>query len=310
MLIVGAGISGIGAARYLTTELPGTTYAVLEAREASGGTWDLFRYPGIRSDSDLHTFGYEFKPWRERKSIASAEPILGYLRETASEYGVDEQIRYHHKVLCASWSSDDARWTVHVERTDTGEATTLTCGVDLQRERLLPLRRGVHAALRGPRPLHRPGDPPAALARGPRLGGQEGGRHRQRRDRRDAACRRWPRRPSCVTMLQRTPTLRHAGAVRGRPGDLAAEGAAAPTGPTRSPGARTSPQQALVWKFCQRFPKAARAFIRRENAKRLPEGFPRRRALQPAVRPLDAAAVRRPRRRPVPGASARARPPS
>jgi monooxygenase len=128
VLVVGAGISGIGAARYLTTELPATSFAVLEARAASGGTWDLFRYPGIRSDSDLHTFGYEFKPWRDQQSIADAPRILAYLRETITENGLDAHIRYHHRVLAASWSTADARWTVDVERTDTGERLQLSAG--------------------------------------------------------------------------------------------------------------------------------------------------------------------------------------
>ena len=102
VLIVGAGISGIGAGRYLRTQLPGTSFAILEARAASGGTWDLFRYPGIRSDSDLHTFGYEFKPWRDEESIATAPRILAYLREAATENGLDPHIRYHHRVVSAS----------------------------------------------------------------------------------------------------------------------------------------------------------------------------------------------------------------
>ena len=97
VLIVGAGISGIGAGRYLHTELPSTSFAILESRAASGGTWDLFRYPGIRSDSDLYTFGYEFKPWRDKQSIASAPRILSYLRETATDNGLDPAIRYHHR---------------------------------------------------------------------------------------------------------------------------------------------------------------------------------------------------------------------
>ena len=127
VLIVGAGISGIGAGRYLRAELPSKSFAILEARAASGGTWDLFRYPGIRSDSDLHTFGYEFKPWRDEESIASAPRILDYLRETVAENGLDRHIRYHHKVTSVSWPSEQARWTVLVERTDSGEQTTLTC---------------------------------------------------------------------------------------------------------------------------------------------------------------------------------------
>jgi monooxygenase len=127
VLIAGAGLSGIGAACHLVRESPGRSYAVLEARAASGGTWDLFRYPGIRSDSDMFTLGYGFRPWRGAKSIADGGSILAYLRDTAAEFGVDEKIRYHHRVTAASWSSEQARWTVDVERTDTGETLQLTC---------------------------------------------------------------------------------------------------------------------------------------------------------------------------------------
>ena len=128
VLIVGAGISGIGAAYHVSTKLPHKTYAILEGREAIGGTWDLFRYPGIRSDSDLHTFGYAFKPWRDDKAIADGPAILKYIRETASENGIDQEIRFHHRVGGAEWSSAEARWTVEVERTDTQETVWLTCG--------------------------------------------------------------------------------------------------------------------------------------------------------------------------------------
>ena len=127
VLIVGAGISGIGAAYYLQREHPRRSYIILEARDASGGTWDLFRYPGIRSDSDLHTFGYEFKPWRDEDSIASADKILAYVRETAAEHGIDRKIRFRSQVVSVSWSSREARWTVEVDHADTGERTTLTC---------------------------------------------------------------------------------------------------------------------------------------------------------------------------------------
>ena len=126
VLIVGAGISGIGAAYYLQRDHPQRSYAILEARGASGGTWDLFRYPGIRSDSDLHTFGFEFRPWRSEVAIADGMSILGYLRDTAAEHGIDRHIRYHTKVVAASWSSADTRWTVEVENADTGERSVLT----------------------------------------------------------------------------------------------------------------------------------------------------------------------------------------
>ncbi|MGC3863698.1 flavin-containing monooxygenase [Micromonospora chersina] len=128
VLIVGAGLSGVGAAVHLQLQCPGKTYAVLEARGAVGGTWDLFRYPGIRSDSDMFTLGYSFKPWTNPKAIADGDAIRSYVRETAREYGVQEHIRFHHRVLRAEWDSATARWTVHAHRDDTGEEVVLTCG--------------------------------------------------------------------------------------------------------------------------------------------------------------------------------------
>ena len=123
VIIVGAGLSGIGAAYHLQTEAPGKSYAILEGRDAIGGTWDLFRYPGIRSDSDMYTLGYSFKPWREAKAIADGPSIRSYVRDTASENGIDKHIRFHHMVKRASWSSADARWTVEAE---VGAGKTLT----------------------------------------------------------------------------------------------------------------------------------------------------------------------------------------
>ncbi|MGA9857016.1 MAG: NAD(P)/FAD-dependent oxidoreductase, partial [Solirubrobacteraceae bacterium] len=126
VVIVGAGLSGIGAAWHLQDRQPAKSYAILEAREASGGTWDLFRYPGIRSDSDLSTFAYAFKPWTGEKAIADGPDILRYIRETAADAGIDRQIRFSHRVTSASWSTADARWTVAAQRTDTGEAVRIT----------------------------------------------------------------------------------------------------------------------------------------------------------------------------------------
>ncbi|MGY1915406.1 flavin-containing monooxygenase [Blastococcus sp. SYSU DS0973] len=127
VLVVGAGLSGIGAACHLEKDRPGTSYLVLESRAALGGTWDLFRYPGIRSDSDMFTLGYSFRPWNEAKSIADGPAIRRYIEETAREYGVTDNIRYHHRVLSAEWSTPNSRWTVTAERTDTGETVRLTC---------------------------------------------------------------------------------------------------------------------------------------------------------------------------------------
>jgi cation diffusion facilitator CzcD-associated flavoprotein CzcO len=123
VLIVGAGISGIGMAHHLQERCPGKTYAILEAREAIGGTWDLFRYPGIRSDSDMHTLGYRFRPWTAAKSIADGESILEYVRDTARDGGIDKKVRFGHRVVKASWSSEEARWTVTAERSEGGEVT-------------------------------------------------------------------------------------------------------------------------------------------------------------------------------------------
>ncbi len=122
VLIVGAGLSGIGAAWHLQERCPSRSYAIFEAREDLGGTWDLFRYPGIRSDSDMHTLGYRFKPWTEEKSITDGPSILAYVRETAHENGIEERIRYRHRVVAAEWSSEEARWTVEAERVGDGAA--------------------------------------------------------------------------------------------------------------------------------------------------------------------------------------------
>jgi monooxygenase len=128
VLIVGAGLSGIGAACHLQLEAPGTSYAIVEARGASGGTWDLFRFPGVRSDSDMFTLGYAFRPWTAAEAIADGEEIRRYIRETATAHGIDQHVRYHSRVTAAAWSGADARWTVTVEHTGTGAPTELTCG--------------------------------------------------------------------------------------------------------------------------------------------------------------------------------------
>ena len=128
VLIVGAGLSGIGAAWHLQDKCPGKSYAILEARASSGGTWDLFRYPGIRSDSDMYTLGYSFRPWKDAKAIADGPAILSYIREVASDHGIDARIRYGHRVVAASWSTPDARWTVEIEQGPEKRKTRITCG--------------------------------------------------------------------------------------------------------------------------------------------------------------------------------------
>ena len=127
VLVVGAGLSGIGAGCHLTDKCPGKSFAILEQRDAIGGTWDLFRYPGIRSDSDMYTLGYRFQPWKDAKAIADGPAILEYIRDTAREFGVDRKIRFNRRVVGAEWSTADSRWVVEVERTDTGESERLSC---------------------------------------------------------------------------------------------------------------------------------------------------------------------------------------
>ena len=127
VLIVGAGLSGIGAASHLRRRCPQHSLAIVEARDRLGGTWDLFRYPGVRSDSDMHTLSYAFRPWTGEKSIASGPEILQYLQETAREEGVSPLIRYGHRVRDASWSSEDAHWTVTIDRTDGAASLQLRC---------------------------------------------------------------------------------------------------------------------------------------------------------------------------------------
>ena len=127
VLIIGAGLSGIGAARHLQMRCPDRSYAILEGRSGIGGTWDLFRYPGVRSDSDMYTLGYSFKPWEERKAIADGPSILKYVRDTARENDIDRHIRFGHRVMGAAWSTTEARWTVDAERGEAKERLQITC---------------------------------------------------------------------------------------------------------------------------------------------------------------------------------------
>ena len=128
VLIVGAGLSGVGAGHYLQTRCPWASWAIFEARDAIGGTWDLFRYPGVRSDSDMFTLGYAFRPWDNPQAIADGDAILSYIRDTAAEAGIDRRIRFGHRVVAAAWSSDEAVWHVTAQRADTGDVVVVTCG--------------------------------------------------------------------------------------------------------------------------------------------------------------------------------------
>ncbi len=285
VLVVGAGISGIGSGRYLRTEHPSKSFAMLEARAASGGTWDLFRYPGIRSDSDLHTFGYEFEPWRDKESIASAPRILDYLRKTATKNGLDDHIRYHHKVLSASWSSDVARWLVEVERTDTGERLRLTAGWIFCAGGYYRYDEGYTPHLAGRErfagqivhPQHWPEDLDHAGKRVVVIGSGA------------TAVTLVPAlvdQAEHVTMLQRTPSY-----IMPVPKeDALANLFRRVLGEERGYALtrrKNIAQQRAIWRFCQRFPQAARKLIRSVNAKQLPEGYPVDEHFNPPYDPWD-----------------------
>src|SRR5690349_9256961 len=126
VLVVGAGLSGVCAGYHLQKNCPAKRYLILEGRADIGGTWDLFRYPGVRSDSDMHTLGYSFQPWRHEQAIADGNTILQYVKDTAREHGIDQRIRFNHRVLSASWSSADALWTVEA-KLPSGDSKRFTC---------------------------------------------------------------------------------------------------------------------------------------------------------------------------------------
>ena len=285
VLIVGAGISGIGAGYYLQREHPGRSYAIVEAREASGGTWDLFRYPGIRSDSDLHTFGYEFKPWRDRDAIADADKILAYLREAAAEHGIDRKIQYRTRVLGASWSSPDARWTVETERTDTGERATLTCNWLFSAAGYFRYDQGFTPRFAGRErfhgtivhPQHWPqdldvtgkrvvviGSGATAVTLVPALAGTA----------------------AHVTMVQRTPTYIMPLARQDKLANLLRALLGEERGYALTRRKNIMRGQA-VWRFCQSYPKAARRLIRRANRRLLPAGYPVDEHFNPPYEPWD-----------------------
>jgi monooxygenase len=285
VLIVGAGISGIGAAYYLQKDHPSRSYAILEARGATGGTWDLFRYPGIRSDSDLHTFGYEFKPWRDDHAIASADKILAYLRQTAAENGIDEKIRFHHKVLGAEWSSAEARWTVDVENLETEELVQFSANWIFMAGGYYRYDQGFTPDFKGRdrfegqivHPQHWPeeldytgktvvivGSGATAVTLVPAMAGKA----------------------AHVTMLQRSPTY-----IMPVPSkDVFANTAKKVLGDNRGYALsrrKNIVKQRAVYQLCQTFPGTARKLIRRLNAKQLPKGYPVDEHFNPTYNPWD-----------------------
>jgi monooxygenase len=285
VLIIGAGISGIGAAYQLQKMQPGKTFAIVEARDEIGGTWDLFKYPGIRSDSDLHTFGYEFKAWENPKAIASADAIMSYLRETVAENGIRRAIRFGHKVIQAAWSTQDARWLVQIERLDTGEHVTVSCGWLFCASGYYRYDEGFTPEFPGRErftgqivhPQHWPED---LDYRGKRVVIVGSGA---------TAVTLVPAMAETaghVTMLQRSPTYivpvpsedRIANTL---PKLIGRERAYAVT------RQKNVAKQRLIFRFCQQYPRVARRLIRHLNAKQLPAGYPVDEHFRPAYNPWD-----------------------
>ena len=284
VLIVGAGLSGIGAAAHLRRNCPEKSYAILESREAIGGTWDLFRYPGIRSDSDMFTLGYSFKPWTRRESIADGASILSYIRETAREYGVEERIRFGHEVLGAEWSSEEARWTVRAERAD-GETVELTCdwlygctGYYRYDEGFSPKFEGAER-FRGDvvHPQHWPEDLDYEGKRVVVIGSGA------------TAITLVPamaERAGQVTMLQRSPTY-----VVSLPGVEPFAGALRRFLPEKTVYAITRWKNVLLtslsYQLSRRVPKLMKGILRRGVERQLPEGYDVNRHFKPSYDPWD-----------------------
>lgn len=285
VLIVGAGLSGVGAACHLRRTCPDTTYAVVEARDAVGGTWDLFRYPGIRSDSDMFTLGYAFRPWTAPQAIADGDTILRYVRETAREYGVEEHIRFRHRVRRAEWDSTTARWTVHVHRDDTAEDVVLTCRFLFSCTGYYRYDAGYTPAFpdvgrytgRLVHPQHWPDDLDHTGRRVVVIGSGA------------TAVTLVPalaRRAGHVTMLQRSPTYVIALPARDRLADVLRRRL-----PARAAHRLVRAKNVLFgtvnYQLARRAPRMVRAFLRRAAKGRLPAGYDVDRHFSPRYDPWD-----------------------
>jgi monooxygenase len=285
VIIVGAGLSGIGAAYRLKTERPAKRFAILEARDAIGGTWDLFRYPGVRSDSDMFTLGYPFHPWRAAKSIAHGPAILAYIRETSTTFGIDPHIRFGHRIIAARWSSAEARWILDVEVGAARRHETYRCaflyvcaGYYRYDAAHAPVVRDAER-FRGTivHPQWWPADLDYAGKRVVVIGSGA------------TAVTLVPAmaaRAAHVTMLQRSPSYiavlldqdRIAGFFRARlPARLA----------HRLIRGKNILLSMAFFQFCRRFPGAASRFLRAQVAKHLPPGYPVERHFTPRYQPWD-----------------------
>ena len=287
VLIIGAGISGIGAAHYLTAELPGKSFTILESRHTPGGTWELFKYPGIRSDSDLHTFGFEFKPWTDNQAIADAPRILDYLNEAIADDRLADKIQYHRRAVSADWNTTEAAWHVTVRRTDDAEAPS-----EIIKARWIFAGTGYYNYDQG----FSPEFPGQERFTGQIVHPQHWPEDLDYRGKRvvviGSGATAVTLVPSMtdeaehVTMLQRTPTY----VIPLPREDALANGLKKVLGPER--GYRVSRQknilqQRLVFELCQRFPRTARKVIRRTNQAFLGKEFPLDPHFNPPYNPWD-----------------------
>ncbi|MEM5518047.1 NAD(P)/FAD-dependent oxidoreductase [Henriciella sp. AS95] len=285
VLILGAGLSGIGCAAYLSRELPAKTWRILEMRDDLGGTWDLFRYPGIRSDSDLHTFAYDFKPWMSDNSIADGPEIKAYIAETAADYGIQDRIQFGRKVVSCDWSSDEALWTIRTEATDGS-------GGETWRARWIFSATGYYDYAQG----YRPDFPGEARFQGPIIHPQNWPEDLDHSGKTIAVIGSGATAvtllPSLaadaahVVQIQRTPTY-----VVPVPKQDPLAKFLRPFLPKKWRHAllrrKNIIRQHIFFTLCQRYPKMMRGFVRKANAKRLPEGYAVDRHFNPPYDPWD-----------------------
>ena len=284
-VIVGAGLSGIGAACHLGRAFPERSYAVLEARPVIGGTWDLFRYPGVRSDSDMYTLGYRFKPWTGGRTLADGASIRAYIRQTAREHGIDRHVRFHRRLTRADWCSDEGRWHLTVEHVDTGETSELTCtflmsttGYYRYDEGYTPEFAGVEDfAGRVIHPQHWPADLDHAGKRIVVIGSGA------------TAVTLVPnlaQRAAHVTMLQRSPTYIISQPVSDAVTEILLNRLPARLA-SRAVRTRYLAMHVGFYEFCRRRPAAARALLRKLLQRQLPDDFDVDTHFTPTYEPWD-----------------------
>ena len=285
VLIIGAGLSGIGAAYRIQTECPGKRYAILEARDAIGGTWDLFRYPGVRSDSDMFTLGYPFHPWTAAKAIADGAAILDYVRDTARTFGITPHIHFGHRIVAARWSSAEARWTLDVEVGEARQPATWRCNFlfvcagyyrydTAHQPELAGLDRfrGVVAHPQWwPAELDYTGKRVVVIGSGATA---------------VTIVPAMAERAAHVTMLQRSPTY-----IASLPDHDPIASAIRAVFPARTAHTLVRSKNVLMsmafYQFCRRFPDAASRYLRKQVASHLPAGYPIERDFTPTYKPWD-----------------------